>query len=70
MASVALALRAAGVAVAHGLDQPPLLGLLCGTISMTGGHATSAAFAPLVEEAGLPGALEIAITAATSSGLG
>lgn len=60
------ALQAAGgVAVARGLDQPPLLGLLCGTISMTGGHATSAAFAPLVEEAGLSGALEIAITAAT-----
>ena len=56
---------AVGVTVAAGLGQSPLLGLLCGAISMTGGHATSAAFAPLVEDAGLTGALDIAMAAAT-----
>jgi len=64
--SVLAALQmAVGVGVALGLGESPLLGLLCGAISMTGGHATSAAFAPLVEDAGAAGALGIAITAAT-----
>ena len=56
---------AVGVGVALGLGESPLLGLLCGAISMTGGHATSAAFSPLVEDAGVTGALGIGITAAT-----
>ena len=54
-----------GVAIAAGLGQSPLLGVVCGAMSMTGGHATSAAFAPLVEDAGFPGALDIAMAAAT-----
>jgi ESS family glutamate:Na+ symporter len=64
--SVLAALQmAVGVGVALGLGESPLLGLLCGAISMTGGHATSAAFSPLVEDAGAAGALGIGITAAT-----
>lgn len=54
-----------GVSVAQFLGESPLLGLLTGAISLTGGHATSAAFAPLVQDAGVFGALDIAIAAAT-----
>ena len=53
----------AGIAVAFG--ENPLLGLATGSIPMTGGHGTSAAFGPLLEQAGLSGGLTIAVAAAT-----
>ena len=62
---LAAAQMVVGVAVARAVTASPLLGLLCGAISMTGGHATSAAFAPGVGEAGLEGALPVALAAAT-----
>ena len=53
-----------GAAVAIGLDQPPLLGVLAGSVTLTGGPATGLAFAPLFEEAGVPGAATVAVAAA------
>lgn len=53
-----------GVLVAIGMGQPPLLGVLCGAVTLTGGPATGLAFAPQFEEAGIPGAATIAFAAA------
>ena len=54
-----------GVAMATGMGVHPLIGLAAGSISLTGGHGTSAAFGPLLEQAGAVGALPAAIAAAT-----
>ena len=54
----------AGLAAAMGL--PPLLGVLAGSVTLTGGPATGLAFAPLFEQAGVSGATVVAITAAMS----
>lgn len=53
----------AGLAVL--LGQSPLLGLSAGSISLTGGHGTAAAFGPLLEAYGVTGAMPAAIAAAT-----
>jgi ESS family glutamate:Na+ symporter len=50
--------------VAFGLGQPPLLGVLAGSVTLTGGPATGLAFAPLFEEAGVRGAATLAVAAA------
>lgn len=57
-------LLGAGLALAMGL--PPLLGVLAGSVTLTGGPATGLAFAPLFEQAGVSGATVVAITAAMS----
>ncbi len=54
-----------GVTLATLMDANPLLGLAAGSISMTGGHGTSAAFGPMLENAGAVGALPAAIAAST-----
>lgn len=54
-----------GVALAAALGVHPLIGLAAGSISLTGGHGTSAAFGPLLEQAGAVGALPAAVAAAT-----
>jgi ESS family glutamate:Na+ symporter len=54
-----------GVAMAKALDQPPLLGILCGSISLTGGHVTTIGFATDLEKTGLPHALDISLACAT-----
>lgn len=56
-------LLGAGLATALGVH--PLIGVAAGSISLTGGHGTSAAFGPLLEQAGAAGALPAAIAAAT-----
>ena len=53
-----------GVAVAWGLGQHPLMGVLAGSVTLTGGPATGLAFAPQFEEAGVPGAATLAVAAA------
>ena len=53
-----------GVAVAWGLGQHPLMGVLAGSVTLTGGPATGLAFAPLFEAAGVPGAATLAVAAA------
>lgn len=53
-----------GAAVAAALGQPPLLGVLAGSVTLTGGPATGLAFAPLFEQAGVQGAATLAVAAA------
>jgi glutamate:Na+ symporter, ESS family len=53
-----------GVAVARLLGEAPLLGVLAGSVTLTGGPATGLAFAPLFERAGVVGAETIAVAAA------
>jgi ESS family glutamate:Na+ symporter len=53
-----------GAAVAYLLGEHPLMGVLAGSVTLTGGPATGLAFAPLFEEAGVPGASTLAVSAA------
>jgi ESS family glutamate:Na+ symporter len=54
-----------GAALCSVFDLNPLLGLALGSLPLTGGHGTSAAFAPLLEEMGVQSAMPVAIAAAT-----
>lgn len=55
-----------GVGLARVLGVDPLLGLITGSITMTGGHGTGAAFGKLLEEQyAFPGAVTLAMAAAT-----
>lgn len=54
-----------GAGLAAVLGVHPLIGVAAGSIALTGGHGTSAAFGPLLEQAGAAGALPAAIAAAT-----
>ena len=54
-----------GAGLAAVLGVHPLIGVAAGSVSLTGGHGTSAAFGPLLELAGAAGALPAAIAAAT-----
>jgi ESS family glutamate:Na+ symporter len=53
-----------GGAVAWALGQSPLMGVLAGSVTLTGGPATGLAFAPLFQEAGVAGAPTLAVAAA------
>jgi ESS family glutamate:Na+ symporter len=55
----------AGVAAAKSIGAHPFLGLMCGSITMTGGHATAYSFATQLEEGGLVSASVIGAAAAT-----
>jgi ESS family glutamate:Na+ symporter len=61
---MAVAQNVIGAGVALALGQPPLLGVLAGSVTLTGGPATGLAFAPLFEEAGVGGAATLAVAAA------
>jgi ESS family glutamate:Na+ symporter len=53
VASVAAALQnVLGAGVAYLLGEHPLMGVLAGSVTLTGGPATGLAFAPLFEQAG------------------
>lgn len=54
-----------GVLSAITIGVDPLLGVIAGSVSMTGGHGASGAFGPLVEANGLAGGLSIAMACAT-----
>jgi len=60
--AVAQNLLGMGVAAAFGLH--PLFGVLAGATTLAGGPATGLAFAPLFEQAGIPGAATVAVAAA------
>jgi ESS family glutamate:Na+ symporter len=53
-----------GAGVAWALGQHPLMGVLAGSVTLTGGPATGLAFAPLFEQAGVAGAATLAVAAA------
>jgi ESS family glutamate:Na+ symporter len=61
---VAVAQNVVGAGVAAALGENPLLGVLAGSVTLTGGPATGLAFAPLFEKAGVPGAATLAVAAA------
>ncbi len=61
---VCLAQNLVGMAVASGLGENPLLGVMAGSVTLMGGPATGLAFAPDFVKAGLPGADVLAITSA------
>jgi len=55
-----------GIAVAKAIGVDPFLGLITGSITMTGGHGTGAAFGKLIEDQyHFQGALTLAMAAAT-----
>lgn len=54
-----------GVLLAKLFNLSPLIGLATGSVPMTGGHGTAAAFGPLMEKAGAVGANTVALAAAT-----
>jgi ESS family glutamate:Na+ symporter len=54
----------AGGLVAASLGVPPLLGVLAGSVALTGGPATALAFAPLFEQAGVAGAATLGVASA------
>ncbi len=54
-----------GVALAIALGAPPLLGVVCGALTLVGGHGTALGFAPRFEQAGLASAATIGASAAT-----
>ena len=65
VASLAAALQnVLGAAVAYLLGEHPLMGVLAGSVTLTGGPATGLAFAPLFEQAGVEGASTLAVSAA------
>ncbi|MBR1860038.1 MAG: sodium:glutamate symporter, partial [Selenomonadaceae bacterium] len=53
------------IGLASMLDVNPFIGLSTGSISMTGGHGTSGAFGPVLEDLGLTGATTLCTAAAT-----
>ena len=53
-----------GALVASALGEHPLMGVLAGSVTLTGGPATGLAFAPLFESAGVDGAATLAVSAA------
>jgi ESS family glutamate:Na+ symporter len=63
---VAVLQNGVGIALASVLGVEPLLGLIAGSITMTGGHGTGAAFGKLLEDTyGFTGAVTLAMAAAT-----
>jgi glutamate:Na+ symporter, ESS family len=65
VATLAAALQnVLGAAVAYLLGEHPLMGVLAGSVTLTGGPATGLAFAPLFEQAGVRGASTLAVSAA------
>ena len=54
-----------GVALAKAFGLNPGIGLAAGSIPLTGGHGTSGAFGPYLEERGVSGATVVAIASAT-----
>ncbi|MES2128217.1 MAG: sodium/glutamate symporter [Pseudomonadota bacterium] len=57
--------NAIGVALAAAMGAPLLLGVVCGALTLVGGHGTALGFAPRFEQAGLASAATIAASAAT-----
>ncbi|MBM4186075.1 MAG: sodium/glutamate symporter [Gemmatimonadetes bacterium] len=67
LASLMAALQSGvGVAIANAIGVDPLIGLISGSVTMTGGHGTGAAFGKLFEEEyAVGGAVTLAMAAAT-----
>ncbi len=64
-AALAVIQNGLGVTLARWMGESPLLGLTCGSVSMTGGHGTAMGFAPVLAGSGLAGAAALGMAAAT-----
>lgn len=62
---LAVGQNAIGVGLATLLGESPLLGLMCGSLSLTGGHGTALGFASTLEQAGFASAATVGAAAAT-----
>jgi ESS family glutamate:Na+ symporter len=62
--AMAVVQNVAGGAIASALGVPPLLGVLAGSVALTGGPATALAFGPLFEQAGVAGATTLGVASA------
>jgi ESS family glutamate:Na+ symporter len=62
---LAICQNAIGVGIARLLGENPLLGLICGSLSLTGGHGTALGFSQTLEQAGFPAAATVGAAAAT-----
>jgi len=65
IALMVVAQNGVGIALARAFGMEPSLGLFVGSIPLLGGHGTAAAWAQAPEAAGLTGAFELGIAAAT-----
>lgn len=63
--ALAVAQNGIGLGLAQALGVDPLLGLMCGSMTLTGGHGTALGFAPLLEKEGLASASVLGAAAAT-----
>ncbi|WP_100331113.1 sodium/glutamate symporter [Bacillus xiapuensis] len=57
--------NAIGISLANIMDINPLIGILCGAVSMEGGHGGAAAYGSTIEKIGLSTATTIGLAAAT-----
>ena len=64
-AVLAVAQNVVGVPLAAVMGESPLLGLVCGSLTLTGGIGTALGFAPEFEKAGLASAAAVSVAAAT-----
>lgn len=64
-AVLALLQNLIGIGLAKLMGVSPLLGLVCGSVTMTGGHGTALGFAAELEKAGLNAAAVVGVAAAT-----
>ncbi len=64
-ALLAIAQNLVAVPLAKMLGSSPLLGLVCGSLTLTGGVGTALGFAPELEKAGLANAAVVSVAAAT-----
>ncbi|WP_342115365.1 sodium/glutamate symporter [Pseudoduganella sp. OTU4001] len=62
---LAVVQNAAGVALATALGAPALLGVVCGSLTLVGGHGTALGFSSRFEQAGMASAATIGASAAT-----
>lgn len=62
---LALCQNLIAIFISKSININPLLGLMCGTISMVGGHGTAAAFGATIEGLGVENAISVGIAAAT-----
>ena len=53
--------------ISKSININPLLGLMCGTISMEGGHGSSAAYGATIESLGIDNAISVGIAASILS---
>ncbi len=62
---LAVCQNAIGIGLARLMGESPLLGLMCGSLSLTGGHGTALGFSQTLEQAGFPAAATIGAASAT-----